>query len=205
MPISSFAISSSEEDRYVYLFHLFYDNGQLFADRDFEIKYDIVAEEFVPEVLTTQFPFRGEIINFNNQSVSQFQFDPRQGNPGFNKGKISIKAPYAPDGQKAVFYNNQGSQLLTIFIGESSFCNDDGVCNADRGENENTCPLDCRKATPVPTVPVETPGSGQGGIWKSLIYVLIGGGILGGWYGWKWYKRRQEPPVYQFPQNPNVQ
>lgn len=206
-PLASFAITSSEEDQYVYLFHLYYDNGQLFADRDFDIKYDIVAETFAPETLNTQFPYKGDIINLKGEVAETFQFDPRQGNPQFLKGKISIKAPYVSDGQKAVFYDSQGQSLLTIFVSESSFCNDDGVCNSDVGEDSKTCPSDCKQVLPVPVASPDIPVAGEStGMLKGLIYLIIGLGVLGGWYGWKWWKSRQEPsPIIQFPQNPNVQ
>lgn len=183
---------------YTYLFHLYYDNDQLFADRDFEFKYDMVAEEFVPEKLTTQFPFKGDIISFQGKVVSTFLFDPRRGDPDFLKGKISVKAPYAPNGQKAVFYDSQNKPLVTIFVNESSFCNEDGVCNSDRGEDNKTCSNDC-KALPT------TNNGGQTGMLKTAIYVLIIASVaLGGWFGWKWWKKIKEQLPMQFPQNPNV-
>ena len=39
--------AAQDEGKYTYLFHLYYDNGRLVADRDFEFKYDLIAEEFV--------------------------------------------------------------------------------------------------------------------------------------------------------------
>lgn len=193
-------IESGQAFTYTYLFHLYYDNGQLFADRDVEFKYDIIAEEFVPETVNTQFSFRGEIINFNNQVAATFQFDPRRGDPKFLKGKISVKAPYVPDGQKAVFYDAQGKSLLTIFVSESSFCNDDGVCNANNGEDTKTCPADCKATTPVPVASPDVRGGGQGGMPMTIIYVLIiAGAGLGGWFGWKWRQKRKEPAIPQFP------
>lgn len=204
-----FAVNAEEGDRNPlassYLFYLYYDNGQLVADRDFEFNYDVVPESFVPETVNAQFPFKGEIITLNNRVAGTFVFDPRRGDPSFLKGKISVKAPYVSDGQKAVFYDAQGSQLLTIFVSESSFCNDDGVCNVDNGENQNTCPADCKGITPLPPIP-EEPGGGQGAVPAAFIYVLIiAGAVVGGWFGWKWWKGRQGPPVMPFPQNPNVQ
>jgi len=194
---------------YTYLFHLYYDNGQLFADRDVKFKYDIIAEIFVPETLNTQFPYKGEIVNLKGEVAKMFQFDPRQGNPKFLKGTLSVKAPYVPDGQKAVFYNNQGDALLTIFVSESSFCNDDGVCNPDVGEDTKTCPSDCKQVLPVPIASPEVPVGGQGSILMNLIYVLIIAGVgLGGWFGgsaiWRRWKGRQTPPMVQFPQETNV-
>ena len=192
-------LAQPADQEFVYLFHLYYDNGQLVADRDVEFKYDVVPELFVPETVNTQFPFRGEIITFNDQVAGTFVFDPRRDDPKFLKGKISVKAPYFSDGEKAVFYDAQGNQLLTIFVSDSSFCNDDGVCNVDNGEDENTCSADCKGVTPLPPVTDDT-GSGQGGMLMNLVYVLIilGAG-LGGWYGWKRWKSRQEPPVMPFP------
>ena len=203
VPMASFAISSSPEDQYIYLFHLYYDNGQLLADRDYEIKYDIVAEAFVPETLNTQFPYKGEVVNLKGEIAATFQFDPRQGDPEFLKGKISVKAPYFADGQKVIFYNNQGDALLTIFVSESSFCNDDGVCNPDVGESTQTCPNDCKSATPVPIASPDSPAGG-GGLLKGVIYLIIGLGVIGGWFGWKWWKSRQAPFSMEFPQPPNV-
>src|SRR3990167_4149903 len=58
-----FADTAEPQEDFVYLFHLYYDNGQLFADRDFQFKYDVVPETFISETLTTQFPYRGEVVN----------------------------------------------------------------------------------------------------------------------------------------------
>lgn len=204
LPLFAFSDEAGSKD-FVYLFHLYYDNGQLVTDRDVEFKYDVVPELFVPETVNTQFPFKVEIITLNNRVAGTFVFDPRRGDPSFLKGKLSVKAPYVPDGKKAVFYDAQDSQLLTVFVSESSFCNDDGVCNVDNGEDKNTCPSDCKGITPLPPIS-EGPGGGQGGMLMNLVYVLIilGAG-LGGWYGWKWWQKRKEPSMPQFPQIPNVQ
>src|SRR3989338_667598 len=186
----------------VYLFHLYYENGQLFADRDAQFKYDIIPEKFIPETLITQFPYKGEVINLKGEVAETFQFDPRQGNSKFLKGKISVKAPYFADGQKVNFYDGQVSQLLSIFVSESSFCNDDGVCNSEVGEDSKTCPYDCKTVTPVPTVSTG-PSVGGSGVLKFLIYIIIGIVIAGGgWYSgsaiWRRWKSRQAlslPPV----------
>ncbi len=188
-----------------YLFHLYYDSGQLFADRDFQFKYDVVPEVFVPETFSTQFPFKGEVVNLKGEVAKTFQFDPRQGDSKFMKGKLSVRAPYIPDGQKVNFYDAQGKQLLSIFVSDSSFCNDDGVCNSDTGEDVKTCPADCKSlATPtVTSSPEPTIGGGEtSNMIKGIIYLIIGLGLAGGWYGWKWWKGKQEPPITQFPTPP---
>src|SRR3989344_4156203 len=207
--LTFFAFSDeAESNDFIYIFHLYYDNGQLVTDRDFEFNYDVVPEAFVPETVNTQFPYKGEIITLNGQVACTFVFDPRRGDPKFLKGKLSVKAPYAPDGQKAVFYNNQGDALLTIFVSESSFCNDDGVCNVDNGEDQNTCPADCKGVTPLPPIS-EGPAGGQGGMLMNLVYVLIIlGAVAGGWYGgsaiWRRWKGRQTLASDEISSNPVV-
>ncbi|PIR42099.1 MAG: hypothetical protein COV30_00135 [Candidatus Yanofskybacteria bacterium CG10_big_fil_rev_8_21_14_0_10_37_15] len=185
-------------DDFSYLFHLYYDNGQLFADRDFEFVYDVVPETFVPETVNTQFPFKGEIITFSNQVAGTFMFDPRRGDPGFLKGQISVKAPYAPNGEKVVFYDAQGKQLLIVFVLESSFCNENGVCDVDNGEDQNTCSADCKGITPVSPIGNDSVENEQNGISLAIVYVLIGAGLLGGWFGWKRWKNKKENQIKQF-------
>jgi len=195
-----------------YIFYLYYDNGQLFADRDYEIKYDVIPEVFVPETITAQFPYRGEVVNLLNQVVSVFQFDPKGGNIKFVKGKLTAKAPYAPDGQKVNFYDSQGKQLVSIFVSQSSFCNDDGICNSDTGEDTTTCRNDCKLLqTPPPTVAPTVPSSGGGppGLATVLIYSLIGGGAaFGGWYAWRLWRKKKSAgtviPPSQLPGNPTL-
>lgn len=183
-----------------YLFHLYYDNGQLLADRDFEFKYDVVSGEFTPEKLNTQFPFKGEVINLLNQTVATFQFDPRGGNINFVRGKISVKAPYLPDGQKVVFYDSQNRQLLTIFVSDNSFCNDDAVCNFDRGEDEKTCPNDCIGATPLPLPGEEEEGGGPvSGVNVIILSILVVAFLaVGGWYAWRRWRKVKYVQENQF-------
>lgn len=173
-----------------YLFHLYYDHGQLFADRDFEFKYDVIGAPY-ESASAGQFPYRGELINFAGEVADHFVFDPRGGDVHFVKGKLSIKAPYVADGQRAVFYDFQNRVLLTVPVSESSFCNDDGICNDDRGEDSLSCPKDCKQAVPVPPVKEPTTGGGGGsnGIVLSLLYLFAGIGLLGG--GW-WFLRRRK-------------
>ncbi|MFH1230126.1 MAG: hypothetical protein V1709_01375, partial [Planctomycetota bacterium] len=152
----------------------------------------------------------GEIVNIVGEIAGRFEFDPKQGDVNFTKGKISVNAPYVADGQKAVFYDNQNQPVLTIPVSDSSFCNDDGICNADRGEDSLNCPKDCKQslATPLPTSTSSTGGSN--GLWSGVLYTL-GGLILAG-LGWWLFKRHHNSnnmtlpptlPTPPAPPNPN--
>lgn len=201
-PIFSFAEGQAEKGiaDSVYLFHLYYDSGQLFADRDFEFKYDILTEKFVPEILNTTFPYKGEVVRVNGQVAVTFKFNPRQGQANFIKGKISVKAPYFADAQKVSFYDSQGNPLVSISVIDSSFCNDDGICNDNVGENDKTCPNDCKNVpvTPIPTGNFPSPVSGKSGLTSGIVYVLIGLGVLGSL--WYWRKKKNSKTL-ELPSN----
>ncbi|MBP9822254.1 MAG: LPXTG cell wall anchor domain-containing protein [Candidatus Pacebacteria bacterium] len=192
--------NTSSGETFHYVFHLYYDAGKLNTDRDFKFKYDVIPGDFSPDSLGTQFPYHAEVVNLLNETVSRFDFDPRQGDVSLNKGKISVSAPYFADGQKVIFYDNQNQSILTVPVSESSFCNDDGICNVDKGEDYSNCSKDCKNSLPVPSQPPldNTTSAGAGGsIWSSVLY-LFGGLILAG-LAWWFYKRRQRTNSASLP------
>ncbi|MBI2062698.1 MAG: hypothetical protein HYT61_00425 [Candidatus Yanofskybacteria bacterium] len=153
-------------ENFVYLFHLYYDNGQLFADRDARFKYDIIAEPYVVPALKTASPYSGEILNFNNKILATFKFDQ-----SIVKGRLSLKGPYFADASAVNFYNDVNQLLLTIDVSGSSFCNDDEVCNSDVGENSDNCSNDCKlKPPPVSTTPLPTAGGSN----TKLMLMIVG-------------------------------
>ncbi len=156
---------------YSYRFHLYYDNGQLFANRDFNFKYDIISDDFTQEVVSTTHPFRGEIVSGKEEVLSSFKFDPQKGNPVFKKGSIAVDGPYFTNAAKVNFYNNKNQLLLTLDVSGSSFCNDDGTCNSDVGENYQNCPNDCRP--PVTPTPVLTTIPGGGLFSQPLVLIIL--------------------------------
>lgn len=183
----AFAIMQSQSS--VYQFHLYYDNGQIVPDRDAQFKYDILSEDFIPETISIQFPYSGEIINFAGEIANHFTFDPKHGDVKFVKGKITVKTPYVADAQKAVFFDPQNNPVLTIDISDSSFCNDDGVCNADRGEDSLTCAKDCKQSLPAQPIVSPTPDNeGSGSIVSGIVYTVVGLVLLG--LLWWFFKRR---------------
>ena len=184
---------SANLDNLSYVFYLYYDKGQLFGDRDHEVKFDILNETYVPEVIDAN-SYRLEILNSKSESVDMVQFDPRGGNPSFTGGKIQVKAPYAASGQRAVFFNNQGSQLVNLFIFEGALCNDDGSCSLAQGENESTCPADCIKKTVTP-VPSMVPTDLGGGFDMLTVIIYVVGGlavVVVAWFVWKWLQKKKE-------------
>ena len=192
-----------------YAFYLYYDNGQLFADRDYEIKYDVLSEAFSPESPAPEVAYRGNVLNFKGEIVKTFLFDPKGGRSGFTAGKIVVKGPYVSDGLRAQFYDNQGKQSVTVFVSASALCNDDNLCDTAGGESEKNCSNDCKKprATPVPAASVE-PTSGfftDFDLNSILIYVVGGVGVaVLAWFGWKWWKKRKEDKFMPPPPPPTV-
>src|SRR3989338_353450 len=74
-----------------YIFHVYFDEGKLIADRDFQSPYDVSTDPYIQSVMATGFPYRGEVINFVGEVAAQFTFDPRNGDANFNRGKVSVK------------------------------------------------------------------------------------------------------------------
>lgn len=205
--LTAFSVGADENEGilpsdFSYMFHLYYDKGQLFADRDFQFKYDIDAVSYDPPAQTTEFPYRGEVINFVGEVAANFIFDPRKGDIHFTTGKLSVRAPYVADGQKVVFYDAQNQPLLTIPVGESSFCNDDGICNADRGEDSRTCPKDCKQALPSAPAVVPTDEPGDSSILVSIIYIILG--IVAIVLVWWFFKRRDAGTGMVLPPSPPI-
>lgn len=201
--------SDADPNSLSYVFYLYYDNGQLFADRDYEIKYDVVSEVFSPESPLAEVAYRGAVLNFKGETVKTFLFDPKGGKSGFTAGKIMVKGPYVGDGLRTQFYDNQGKQSVTVFVSASALCNDDNLCDAAGGESEKNCSNDCKKprATPTPVVSIQ-PTSGfftDFDLNTILIYVVGGVGVVViAWFGWKWWKKRKEENFMPPPPPPIV-
>lgn len=216
--ISAFAVTKPDPNADInslsYVFYLYYDHGQLFADRDYEIKYDVVSEVFTAETVDESSAFKGVIVNFKSDTVRAFFFDPKKGDPNFVAGKVAVRGPYASDGSRAQFYDAQGNQLVTVFINSAALCNDDGFCDSTGGENETNCAADCKKprGTPIPAASVEPALGFFGGsddLTTILIYAVGGTGVVvGAWFGWRWWKKKKEgsflppPPPSSPPVSP---
>ncbi|MDO8495603.1 MAG: hypothetical protein Q7S32_03770 [bacterium] len=152
---SSDVNEASGDSGFVYLFHLYYDQGQLFSDRDFQFKYDLIAEEYVGVIVNPASAYQGEVVMIGGNKV-RFQFDPLGNDASLKKGKISVKGPYSPNADLVNFYSPSGEKLLTVSVRESSVCNDNNICDAEVGEDYKNCPADCLAPTPSASTPLET-------------------------------------------------
>lgn len=173
----SLAVKADEmpvEQSFVYIFHLYYDNGDILSDRDFKVKYEILAEEFKAEGIASKEAFKGDVVSNTDKILTNFTFDPTKGNLSF-KGKFKTRAPYFADAKNVNFYNPNGQKLLTIDVSDSSFCNNDMVCDEDRGEAYTNCPNDCKDTTLVGPSGGDRPTSVNSS-WTRFIlpYTIIG-------------------------------
>lgn len=188
-----------------YVFYLYYDNGQLFADRDHDIKYDVLNEKFIAPT-SSPANYKGAIITFKSVTAQTFEFDPRQGNSNFKTGKIEVRAPYVPDAQQATFYDTQGKPILNVFVNAASVCNDDGICTAAEGESIANCTNDCKQARTSPITQL-VPVLDEGYDLNTILIYAIGGLVVafGVWFGWRWLKKKREESFLPTPSsNPPV-
>lgn len=154
-----------------YRFHLFYDNGRLSPDKDFEFSYDIVSQEFQQPNITG-LTYRGIIVNFAKNTEGSFRFSPNKGDSNFKKGKIQVDAPYFADASNVKFYNDKDELILTLNLSGSSSCDDNNICDSDAGENHDNCPNDC-KSTTATGLPSESPFPVVSGGISPIIKVVI--------------------------------
>lgn len=187
-----------------YVFYLYYDNGQLFADRDVEIKFDVLNQKYVPIESPLPGNYKGEINTFKSTIAQTFSFDPRAGDVNFTKGKVQIKGPYVPDARQVTFYNAAGSPILNVFVNSASLCNDDGVCTAVEGENIKTCVNDCKQPRETPSSIL--PSVEEGFDLNTILIYSVGGlaVLMGAWFGWKWWKKKRGESFLPPPAAPPI-
>jgi len=140
---------------YSYLFHLYYDNGKLTVDKDFNSPFDLIAQDYQSLSISgavSGFSFSGELFSVKGNKIADFGISTVL-IPFGGKGKISSYAPYLSNAKKAIFYDFSGTQILEIDVAPGgAVCNEDEICNADTGEDSQNCPADCKIAlTPTPT------------------------------------------------------
>jgi len=169
---------------FTYSFHLFLDQqGKLIKDRDFEFPFDLIAKQYEkPEVRTPV--YRGEILSVRDVVLTDFEFYPKT-------GKVTVEAPYFPNAKTAIFYNPSNTKVLEIDLAPGGpVCNEDGVCGADTGENNQNCPSDC-KITPAITITPKPQPSLLGRIFSltNLLGLTVAAILI---FLFRWLKRKKQ-------------
>lgn len=136
---------AQDDGVYTYVFHLYFDNGKLFADRDFKVPFELIAQKYeAPKQTATTYYF-GEVVSVSNKKLADFQIVDL---PYGGKGKISPHAPYFDNAKTVNFYNSQNIKILSLDLAPSGpVCNEDKICNNDTGETYLNCPADCSVPT----------------------------------------------------------
>jgi hypothetical protein len=148
--IPSTLTANTESDDSYYLFHLEYKNNTLAKDTDVPFSYDVIPGAYSKGELTGD--FYGEIVSGQKKSLARFWFHtPQTFVPAKQKSVLSVSAPYFANADHVTFFRQNGTPLFTIDVSGSSFCDDNGACNSDRGENGRNCPHDCplTEETPI--------------------------------------------------------
>lgn len=147
---------AQDDGVYTYVFQLYFENGSLIEDRDFENPFELIAQEFQKSNLAPN-SYRGEIMSVTNKKLGDFTFSLPIG----NEKRLAVLAPYFDNAKTANFYNSQNQKLLTIDLAPSGpLCNEDKLCNNETGETNLNCSSDCPALTssmvPIP-MPVGKP------------------------------------------------
>ncbi len=193
MPFLASADIYTDAHDFVYTFYLRYDNGKLSVDKSAKHPYDLIADTFEqPEV--GENPFHVQVFGVNGDKIAEALFKiPTSSMP---RGPVIVRAPYFANAGKVVFLNSKGVQLLTVSVAESSFCNDDKVCNADVGEDWKNCRNDCvQPAVTLPSAsPSATPVPQEQGSNFMQIVVLAVFAIIGVVVGYLFFHSRRDTP-----------
>ena len=185
----------SSSVNYYYQFHLYYNNGALVTDRDFKYSYDVIPGSYIQPEVQTAYPYIVEIVSIKGVKLVEIKFDPGIQLAEKTVGKLTVTAPYFANARDVNIYDNQEKILISIPVGETSFCNDDKICDSDIGENYSNCPNDCTSSsllvvTPSPSV-MATPETGKtSSLLSAILYILAGLALVGGYFGWRWYQKR---------------
>ncbi|KKR08623.1 MAG: hypothetical protein UT43_C0018G0004 [Parcubacteria group bacterium GW2011_GWC1_39_29] len=180
---------------YYYQFHLYYNNGVLVNDRDFKYSYDVIPGLYIQSGVQTAYPYVIEIISISGVKLTEVEFDPGVQLTGKTVGKLTVTAPYFANAKDVNIYDSQNKILISIPVSETSFCNDDKICDSDVGENYNNCPNDCTSSsllavTPSPSATAVPETDKTSSLLSAILYILGGLAIAGGYFGWRWYQKR---------------
>jgi len=195
----SLGLAAQDDGVYTYVFHLYFDNGKLAADRDFQIPFELIAEKYEGSGKVNN-TFYGEILSVSNKKLADFSLDLPYG----SKGKLSARAPYFDNAKTANFYNRENIRIFSLDLAPSGpVCNENNICNAETGETYLNCANDCRAPNPSIT-PMPMPiGESDFSFWDIFApYLFMGGPIILAilLIIWRFKKKKNMPPPQITPQ-----
>lgn len=153
-----FAFANVEDDVWSYVFHLEYSGGNITVAQGTKSVYGSIPVAFTSTVDPKSTPFYAEVVSVKGKQLARFGIPPPTSiDTSSGKSPLELHGPYFADADHVGFYTATGKHLFDISVRKSSFCNDDGKCNAPVGENYINCPLDCPAPANVVTPAVYTP------------------------------------------------
>lgn len=155
------AMTASPIEEWHVVYHLKYRNGTLISDTSSGMAYTPIM--YTPESLGQTDPkdsdFYATTLSGSGTEIERFGFNiPSIYSPALGESLFDVTGKYFAYADRIVFFKKGGVELFRISLKESSFCNEDKVCNAGVGEDHLNCPMDCPPPQPV-TQPEQDPNT----------------------------------------------
>lgn len=137
-----------DSEYWSYQFHLEYSKGVLQVEKGVDYPYSPIPIEYHQQYDPAQSDFYGVIINIKNKEDARFGFmTPTTTTVALGKSLLSVWAPKYADADHVSFYSKTNKHLFDISVRDSSFCNDNNICDENIGESGLNCPNDCPTIT----------------------------------------------------------
>ncbi|HUO75607.1 MAG TPA: hypothetical protein VMU12_01665 [Candidatus Paceibacterota bacterium] len=166
MPLCAHADSLSYDEAWVFHYAISFSyNGSTTTGSD----YSIIGGD---AMLPNPGAWTIEVDDAAGSALSRTQFEP-------SVGAQTVEVPYQNRGFSARIVDDRGTTQSIIDLSGSRVCNDDGVCNADLGENTDNCPTDCGAVNANRQAAIANQSSGlPGGLLLVLADILVIGLVL---------------------------
>lgn len=186
-PVSSQDETFSLPEKFTYRFLLNYDGRRLQIVPQNESRWRMLVKDFQNPNPATHL-FYGQVMSFRNEVLSKFHFQ-------LALGENEVEAPHFPNNRLIRFFSSQGALLLELDVQDSASCNENNMCQKDRGENPLNCPYDCNGSKPAPGAttsiatqpspfaplnpPLSQPLSQKTHLALLVVGILIAAGVIG--------------------------